>query len=338
MRGLQVVVARHFAGRAIIAKAARASLIGIAGLSIGGCHALSHPSLAPYQQILARPAGPRAGLTVRFLGTSSIVFDDGQNAIMIDGFLTRPSAATLLLGRLRPNRRRISFALEQAHITRLSAIFVAHSHHDHAMDAPYIAMRTGAVIMGSQSTAYIAEGAGLAADRIRILRPGQIVPIGRFSVSVFQTPHSPNAKFEGAIPGPLRQPARVGAYREGGNYSFLVQHGRDRILVVPSANFTPGALANVPADVVFLSIGTLGRQSAPFVEDYWRETVRASAARLVIPIHWDDFMRPLDRPLVPMPHAMDDFDLGMRLVLELARRDGVRVRLPEAFTPIDLHQ
>ena len=50
------------------------------------------------------------------------------------------------------------------------------------------------------------------------------------------------------------------------------------------------------------------------------EQVRlAVGAKLVIPIHWDDFSRSLDRPLVPMPRLMDDLAVTMdRLKAHLA--------------------
>jgi L-ascorbate metabolism protein UlaG (beta-lactamase superfamily) len=89
---------------------------------------------------------------------------------------------------------------------------------------------------------------------------------------------------------------------------------------------------------VFLGIGTLGKQDEAFASNYWREAVEQTGAKLVIPIHWDDFMRPLDQPFRPLPRLLDNFDNGMGMLLPLAARDGVKLRLPEAFAPIDLDQ
>ena len=55
-----------------------------------------------------------------------------------------------------------------------------------------------------------------------------------------------------------------------------------------------------------------------------------------MPIHWDDFTRPLDRPLQPMPYLMDDFERGMQRLLELAEADGVLVRFRPLFEAFDL--
>ena len=93
----------------------------------------------------------------------------------------------------------------------------------------------------------------------------------------------------GDIATPLRPPVGVEEYREGGNYSYLIEHDGLRILIHLSANYIPGFLNNVQADVIFLGIVTLGKQSGQFARDYWREVVHATGARAIIPIHWDDF-------------------------------------------------
>ena len=53
-------------------------------------------------------------------------------------------------------------------------------------------------------------------------------------------------------------------------------------------------MTGAEADVAYLGVGQLGIQSDDYIETYWRETVRATGARRVVLIHWDDFFRPLD--------------------------------------------
>jgi glyoxylase-like metal-dependent hydrolase (beta-lactamase superfamily II) len=64
---------------------------------------------------------------------------------MTDGFFSRPSLARVLFGTVKPNEQRICEALQRAHLTRVAAIFVGHSHYDHAMDTAIVAERTGAI-------------------------------------------------------------------------------------------------------------------------------------------------------------------------------------------------
>jgi L-ascorbate metabolism protein UlaG (beta-lactamase superfamily) len=283
-------------------------------------------------QSSASPSNVRA----TFLGVTTILLDDGETAVMTDGFFSRPSLMETMTRAISPNHVRIDDALRRAGVTRLAAVMVAHSHHDHAMDAPVVAAKTGAVLIGSKSTANIARGLDFPEEGIREIKGGESFTFGRFKIAAIKSPHSPGAVFPGEIAAPLRPPVRVSEYKEGGNYSFLVEHENRRVLIYPSANFAPGIMRGVKADVVFLGIGTLGKQGARFATDYWREIVQATGARLVIPIHWDNFFKPLDQPLEPLPGPIDDVERGMKGLAALAQANKVAVRRPRAFETIDL--
>lgn len=295
---------------------------------------LSSPSLAPYTalQSAAGASGP-ARINAQFMGTTTILLDDGKTRILSDGFFSRPSIWRMLIGKISPDEALIDSALSKAGVTRLDAIFVAHSHHDHAMDTARVARKTGAMVFGSESTRNIALGDGLPPERFKVFEDTKTYALGDFTMTVFQTPHSPGVAFPGTIDQPLSPPAGVNDYREGGNYSFLLQHGSTSILLVASGNFVPGKFKGVKADMVFFGIGGLGKQSEEFISDYWNEVVRTVGAKVIIPVHWDDFTRSLDEPLRPMPYALDDFDKSMNALLALSKRDNVKMRLPIAFHP-----
>src|SRR5699024_1133187 len=106
-------------------------------------------------------------------------------------------------------------ALQRAEIDRLAAVIVVHSHYDHAMDAPAVAERTGAELIGSESTANIGRGWGLAEDRLRVVEGGEALRFGRFKVTLLRSRHAPIATADGGvIAQPLTPPARATAYKE----------------------------------------------------------------------------------------------------------------------------
>jgi L-ascorbate metabolism protein UlaG (beta-lactamase superfamily) len=297
----------------------------------------SHPSLAQYESLELSSSPPQANeMRATFMGVTTILFDDGETAIVTDGFFSRPGPWQSISGKIAPDRARIDSALNRAGIHRLAAVLVAHSHYEHVMDSPIVAERTGAILVGSESTANVARGEGLREDFIQVIKGSEPFIFGRFKVTPYKSPHSPRALFRGEITAPLESPARMGAYRDGGNYSYLIEHDGRTILFHPSANFSPGMYKGVHADVVFLGIGTLGKLSDQFARDYWREVVQTTGARLVVPIHWDDFMTPLDQPLRPMPLLLDDFDRGMELIGAQAEKDHVAVKLMPVFEPVDV--
>ena len=138
-----------------------------------------HPDMADYSDYFTAAAGPgqpdttTGAVTVTFLGNTTLLITDGQTSLMTDGFFTRPDMASLLFGRLEPDSGLIRAALQRAGVTRLAAVIPAHSHHDHAMDAPEVARQTGALLLGSASSANIGRGWGLPESQIRVVEPAQ---------------------------------------------------------------------------------------------------------------------------------------------------------------------
>jgi len=299
---------------------------------------LSSPGLGAYRELIPESdtGAIVGGVRATFLGAATILLDDGETRIMTDGFFTRPGPLGLLLKPLGPDGSRIDAALSRAGVGELAAVFVAHSHLDHALDSAVVAARTGAQLYGSASTRNIALGEQLDPDRITVFADGQRHAIGRFLVTVIATPHAPDPDYPGTIEAPLAMPAPASAFREGGSFSFHFDNDGAAILVVASANYRPGALAGLSADIVFLSIAGLARQSEAFAEAYWRETVGIVGARRVVPIHWDNFTTELSEDLRPLPRLFDDFGAAMERIIALAARDGVEVLLPQGFTAIDV--
>ncbi|MHC8327393.1 MBL fold metallo-hydrolase [Pseudomonas sp. LB1P83] len=304
----------------------------------GGVVACSTPSLEPYSPLVLPPSGPTSSpLTARFMGVSTLMLSDGNTSIMTDGFFSRPGFLRVALGRIGPDGDRIDAALHAIGNPTLAAVMVAHAHYDHALDSAVVALRTGAMLVGSASVANIGSGAGLPPERINTVDKKQSFDFGEFTVQAFPSPHSPDARYPGTIDTPLKPPASASDYKEGGNYSYLIEQRNGlRILIHPSANFTKGLYNNVKADVVFLGIGFLGKQDLQFARNYWHEVVQATGARLVIPIHWDDFFEPFDKGLHPMPKWMDKFDIAMQRLMLLALADGVALRLMPLYEAVDL--
>lgn len=294
-----------------------------------------HPEISDYAKLAPPPPPSPPRLRATFLGVSTILFEDGETAILTDGFFTRPNPKELLLGKIAPNPEVVSQSLARAGITKLAAVIVCHSHYDHAMDAPLVALKTGAVVVGSSSTANIARGGDVPEDRIRTPSVGETLTFGKFKVTLLPSRHASTGFATGEIAAPLRPPARASEYREGGSHAVLVEHGARTLLINASAGFAPGALAGRHAETVFLGVGQLGKQERTYVENYWREVVRAVGAKRVVAIHWDNFALPLDRPLQPIPQLFDDFTATMRFLADRGRAEGVDIRVPLAWQAFD---
>jgi L-ascorbate metabolism protein UlaG (beta-lactamase superfamily) len=302
----------------------------VAAAAIGFAFIWYHrPGLEAYaaHHYTAAPT-PRA-LTATWLGVTAVLLSDGAHAILVDPFFTRPRGFGKLVrnAEIAPDEALIKDGLARAGVTELDAVLVSHSHYDHSMDAGVVARLTGARLGGSPSTLNVGRGAGLGEERLVAMRPGEARTFGSFEVTFVESRHAgaSGGRPTGDILAPLAPPARFLDYKQGGTYSILIRHPQGSVLHHGSAGFVPGALAGRRADVVLLGIALL-----PDLGGYLAEVVDAVGARRVMPLHWDDFTRPLDATLRPFPlvvrldrffeaMARDRADLAVQ-TFELGRR------------------
>ncbi|UXA17601.1 MBL fold metallo-hydrolase [Mycobacterium sp. SMC-4] len=297
---------------------------------------LRRPDLGAYAERFDVPAATaESPVTVSWAGVTTLLIDDGHSAVLTDGFFSRPSLLTVATRRLRSSPERIRTALRQLGIDRLDAVTPVHTHFDHALDSAAVAERTGARLFGGDSAANIGRGRGLA--DVVVVTPGHPETAGNYDLTFIEGAHCPPDRFPGPITTPVRPPARVWAYRCGEAWSTLVHHRRTgrRLLIVGSAGFVPGALAGQRAEVVYLGVGQLGLQPPDYLTAYWDQTVRMVGARRVVLIHWDDFFRPLHKPLRALPRGVDDLDASMRVLIGLAEQDDVALHLPTLWQRSD---
>ena len=295
---------------------------------------LGRPDVGRYSHRFTVPAAESgAPLSVTWLGVSTLLLDDGSSTLMTDGYFSRPSLAQVALGKVSPSPARVDGCLARLQLTRLEAVIPVHTHIDHALDSALVADRTGARLVGGESAANVGRGYGLTADRLVVAVSGEPIRLGAFDITLIKSRHSDPDRFPGEITAPVITPVRASAYRCGESWSTLVHHRPSdrRLLIQGSAGFVTGALAGHRADVVYLGVGQLGIQPEPYLVDYWTETVRTVGARRVVLVHWDDFFRPLSKPLRALPYAADDLDVSLRILSKLADQDGVALDMPTVW-------
>jgi L-ascorbate metabolism protein UlaG (beta-lactamase superfamily) len=278
-------------------------------------------------------AASDAPLTVTWLGVSTLLIDDGSSALMTDGFFSRPSLARVGLGKVAPSPARVDGSLARVGVKRLVAVVPVHTHFDHALDSALVADRTGAVLVGGESAANVGRGYGLDESRLEVADSGVPIRLGDFDITLVKSHHSPPDRFPGTIDQPVVPPVKAAAYRCGEAWATFIHHRPSdrRVLIQGSAGFVRGSLTGQRADVVYLGVGQLGVQPESYVVDYWAETVRTVGARRVVLVHWDDFFRPLSKPLRALPYVADDLDVSLRILSGLAERDGVALDMPTVW-------
>jgi len=264
-------------------------------------------------------------VTVTWLGVTGLLFDDGETQILIDGFFSRPSLTDILLGRAVDNdAAKINEVMNRFRMRRLAAIIPVHSHFDHAMDIGAIANRSSASVLGSESTAQIARGAGVPEDQITIVEDNASFEFGNFVVTMLPSGHAPvgwrgSVPLDGVIDEPLVMPQPITAWRMGGAYTVVIEHPQGTALVQGSAAFRKYALRDVAADVVFLGVAQLDSLGKQYAELYWQHTVTATGSHSVYPIHFDDYLMPFGTTKLS-PKIIDNFETTAKWLDEFRLR------------------
>ncbi len=283
-------------------------------------------------------------VTLTWFGVTTMLFDDGETQILIDGFISRPTLLQIVTGQAVDNDvATINYFLNEYRIRRLAAIIPVHSHYDHAMDIGAIGNRSSASILGSESTAQVARGAGVPEDQIVVVEDRAEYSFGNFTVTFIESNHAPvglrgSVPLPGTIDEPLQTPAPITAWREGASYSIVISHPGGTTLVQGSGGMRQSILDDVQVDVVMLGVAMIEGLGRDYVEQYWQATVTSTGATTVMPIHFDDYTRPFG--IVELaPSFLDDFADTVTLLEEFRSTwdTETQLYLPVFGEPIALY-
>jgi L-ascorbate metabolism protein UlaG (beta-lactamase superfamily) len=286
----------------------------------GGCLLACNRGIERMQAHLVPPSAPIAAASVQvtWLGTAGVRIDDGRTALLIDPFVTRVGVGAVIFG--RPLDTDID-AAHRVDLGGVAAVLVSHSHYDHLVDAPWFAAATGAELCGSASTVAVGRAAALPPAQLHEVVVGQPRRYGDFVVTFLDSRHGPalagRVPFPGHIDEDIELPAAPSEYRMGGAFGIVVEHPAGTLVHHASASWVDGMYDGISADVVLL--GLAGRKDTLA---YLEAVVDPTGARVVVPIHWDDFFRDFDRPLktISAAHVREFFDTVQAARPDLAIR------------------
>lgn len=266
-----------------------------------------------------------AVVRLRWLGVAGLEIGLGDQTLVIDPYFTRFPVWKALLGRVSPNPRRVA-----TQVPVCDDLLVTHAHWDHVMDVPEVVRGTGAQVYGSSNTCRLLKTCDVPGEHVHEIGPGDRLALGPFDVEVLEARHMMlmgRPVLMGDLPPDLRCPPRARDYRMDSTFSFLIQAGPFRILDWASESTTSANTADVLCVKPF--------QSRAFFEDL----LTIVQPRFVMPVHWDNFFRPLSPPRTCrmlsrlFPGNLESF---RRMVTEIVPSTCVVV--PEALRRYDLDQ
>lgn len=258
-----------------------------------------------------RTKAQRGPVQLTHLGAAGWEFTHGSTVLLLDPFLSRLRISGRPFGTsttppLAHDTRPVygpeddlvpDTAAIDAHITRADFILISHSHFNHTLDVPYIAGKTGATVIGTESTTNLARAGGVPDAQLITVRGGEDHEFGSFSVKVIRSLHSAmNEKryFDSrVVPRDFRGPRRMSNDVEGGTLAYFLRLAGRQILLFGSMNYVEEEIAGLRPDVALVAAA---RQRLE-IHDYTGRLMRAlHFPRLVVATHWDEQSFPFGAP------------------------------------------
>jgi L-ascorbate metabolism protein UlaG (beta-lactamase superfamily) len=291
-------------------------------------------------------AGKTDRVYLEYLGAAGWRITDGTTVILIDPYLSRilgppPPLAppyNRMPGDARPAYGWNDVAVPDeaaidAHVPRADFILVTHTHYDHVLDVPHIAIKTHAAIIGTESTENMARAYSVPEEQLITVRGGEDYEFGAFSLKVIPSLHSAldHKRYFSSEKAPegMKPPLTLQQiHPEGGTLAYLIRFHGHRILAFGGMNYIEREMEGLRPDVVLVGAGGSRRE----IHDYTGRLMRALGyPPLVLPTHWDNFLAPYEASQQPAIEAVQSF------VKEVAAASPkTKVIVPKYFEPIAL--
>jgi L-ascorbate metabolism protein UlaG (beta-lactamase superfamily) len=304
-------------------------------------------AIAAFLLLAIAAARAQNNVTLSYLGTAGWELTDGKTVVLIDPYLTRFKTNTpndpVLPSDPRPlvtssDILQSDTAVIDSHIHRADFIVVTHSHGDHLFDVPYIARKTGALMIGTETTANFAVANGVPNSQILTVKGGEDLALGDISIRVVPSlhgilRHAPNRQqSRGTAPPQTFSPDAKPPFRgdqlpgEGGTLAYLVRIGGRQVLAFGSMNYIEREVEGLRPDVAL--IGAMPERHE--IYRYTERLMRALGnAPLVLPTHWDRFNVPYDVSQQPAVDRLRSFIEEVKTA-----SPNTRVIVPRYFEPI----
>ncbi|MBT8405687.1 MAG: MBL fold metallo-hydrolase, partial [Gemmatimonadetes bacterium] len=195
-----------------------------------------------------RSAEGTSPLEMTYFGAAGWRMTDGETVVLVDPWPSRvaygapPHPDDDRPGLTRTDIAWADTALIDELIPEADFILIQHGHFDHLGDVPYIARKTGAKVIGTETVIMILRAYGIPDDQLYAVHGGEDYQFDGFSVRVVPGLHSAlgekhyhdSRRYDRNTP--LEAPLRIEQFIEGGALSFLARLGGRSVLTMGSMN------------------------------------------------------------------------------------------------------
>jgi L-ascorbate metabolism protein UlaG (beta-lactamase superfamily) len=315
--------------------------LGLAGVAMSLPPSPLLPGVAEGAQPAPSGGGPgTAGVNFKWLGTAGWEISFGNTTILADPWLTRYNTGAFSQpggAALDPDTPiTVNEPLLDQHITKADVILCGHGHFDHIPDIPYIAQKTGALVIGTETHANLLRAMGVRDDhvttsQIMTARGGEYLEFNGYTIEVFRSLHGflgPNKQyfFPHTLTTVPPKPTKTSDLVEGGSLVYRITVGEQfRIFWMSTPNFIEREIMGVDADLAIIAGGGSPGRYLP------RLLGALNYPKYLLPSHWDNWERPLTDPPQPSGGTVQAMTENIRSV---APQSQVVVMNPlQSFAP-----
>jgi L-ascorbate metabolism protein UlaG (beta-lactamase superfamily) len=235
------------------------------------------------------------GLELEWLGVAGYRITYEGKTLLIDPYVSRVPFANVV--------RRVPALPDQATIDRVLpasddvvGILIGHTHFDHAVDAPALARRHRAPVLGSSSLATLMHLHGLGERAIEV-EPYRRYELGPFAATFVPSRHSKlllglRVPYDGELTCAHLDSLAPSAYRCGQVWGIHIEVAGTSFYHQGSADLIDDAVRHRGVD--YFLAGVAGRSFTP---DYWQRILGRLDPSVVVPSHYDNFFLPLGAPM-----------------------------------------
>jgi L-ascorbate metabolism protein UlaG (beta-lactamase superfamily) len=314
-------------------------LAGLAAASSASAGSLLAPGVTAGAEPAPRSGGPgNSGVRFSWFGTNGWEITFRDKTILIDPYFERDDVG-FFSGKFNADAPiNLRQELIDQHVKKADHILIGHGHWDHLEDVPYVAKKTGAMVIGSETHSNVLRASGVPEGKIVTVKGGEYMQFDGYTIEVFPGLHSLGPAKKYAVPGHRitvpPAPSKVGELPEGDSLIYLVTiGGKFSIFLMSTANFIERAITGLKPDVALVA-SIFANQ----IHDFTPRLMHAlNYPKVILPTHWDNFEKPFSEPAQDLRSVFGDagsLDVFVKDVKRVSPRSSVTVlKFFESFAP-----
>lgn len=233
-------------------------------------------------------------LKIKWTGIAGVLIDDGKKVIAIDITFTKPTLQHWLFNLpFYPDEKLIQEKVATYSIQKIDALFVSHTHFDHAVDISYLSHYFKSILYGSQSLKNLSYNyAQILKKQIQFqdIEHQKDIHIGDFKITPYRRKHAAIVQsidwhfLEGQIDKSTK--LHFYDYLEGDSWNYLIKHPKGNIFFDQSGTPEIETLIKLPK----IQTAIIGVANKISLENWVEGYVKVLKPQKILPIHHDWFL------------------------------------------------